>query len=107
MTEAVRAEAGPGLALPGVGESPGARVVRRLLRRRAAVIATAVVVAFVVIALAAPHVAPHDPIKQDFRAVRKAPSDTYRLGTDEVGRDVLSRLIWGARASLLAGVIPV
>src|SRR6266545_1667780 len=40
-------------------------------------------------------------------AVRKAPSDAYRLGTDEVGRDILSRLIWGARASLLAGVIPV
>jgi peptide/nickel transport system permease protein len=107
MTEAVRTEAGPVLALPAVGESPGARVVRRLLRRPAAVIAMAVVAAFVVVALAAPHVAPHDPIKQDFRAVRKAPSDVYRLGTDEVGRDVLSRLIWGARASLLAGVIPV
>ncbi len=39
--------------------------------------------------------------------VRKAPSAVYRLGTDEVGRDVLSRLLWGARASLLAGVIPV
>jgi peptide/nickel transport system permease protein len=43
----------------------------------------------------------------DYRAVRKAPSDTHRLGTDEVGRDVLSRLVWGARASLLASVIPV
>ena len=57
--------------------------------------------------MAAPHVAPHDPVKQDFRSVRKPPSATYRLGTDEVGRDVLSRLVWGARASLLAGVIPV
>src|SRR5688572_10429021 len=110
MTEAVQAEA-PAAVAPAsaaaAGETPGARVVRRLLRRPAAVIAMAVVAAFVVIALAAPHVAPHDPIKQDFRAVRKAPSDTYRLGTDEVGRDVLARVIWGARASLLAGVIPV
>jgi peptide/nickel transport system permease protein len=82
-------------------------VVQRLLRRPPAVIAAAVVAAFVVIAVGAPHVAPFDPIKTNFLAVRKAPSDVYRLGTDEVGRDVLSRLIWGARASLLAGVIPV
>ena len=41
------------------------------------------------------------------RLLRRSPSAVYRLGTDEVGRDVLSRLIWGARASLLAGVIPV
>jgi peptide/nickel transport system permease protein len=82
-------------------------VVRRLVRRPPAVVAAAVVAAFVVIALTAPHVAPYDPIKPNVLAIRKAPSETYRLGTDEVGRDVLSRLIWGARASLLAGVIPV
>jgi peptide/nickel transport system permease protein len=82
-------------------------VLGRLLRRPPAVIAMAVVAAFVAIALAAPLVAPYDPIKQNFLAIRKAPSEAYRLGTDEVGRDVLSRLIWGARASLLAGVIPV
>ena len=79
----------------------------RLLRRPPAVIAATVVAAFIVIALVAPHLAPFDPIATNFLAVRKPPSDVYRLGTDEVGRDVLSRLIWGARASLLAGVIPV
>jgi peptide/nickel transport system permease protein len=67
----------------------------------------AVLTVFVAVAVAAPHVAPFDPIKMDYRAVRKPPSDVYRLGTDEVGRDVLSRLVWGARASLLASVIPV
>jgi peptide/nickel transport system permease protein len=66
-----------------------------------------VVAAFVIIALGAPYFAPFDPIKTDYRAIRKAPSATHLLGTDEVGRDVLSRLVWGARASLLAGVIPV
>jgi peptide/nickel transport system permease protein len=81
--------------------------MRRLTRRPVALAATVVVAAFVAIALAAPHLAPYDPIKTDFRAVRKAPSGAHVLGTDEVGRDVLSRLIWGARASLLAGVIPV
>ena len=79
----------------------------RLLRRPPAVIAATVVAAFIVIALVAPHLAPFDPIATNFLAVRKPPSDVYRLGTDEVGRAVLSRLIWGARASLLAGVIPV
>jgi peptide/nickel transport system permease protein len=95
------------LALPAVGETRSRSVWRRLLRRPPAIIALGAVAAFLVLALAAPHVAPYDPIKQNFLAIRKAPSDAYRLGTDEVGRDVLSRLIWGARASLLAGVIPV
>src|SRR5206468_11604912 len=81
--------------------------VRRLLRRPAAALALAVVGAFVLIALGAPWLAPFDPIATDFGAVRKAPSALHRLGTDEVGRDVLARLIWGARASLLAGLIPV
>jgi peptide/nickel transport system permease protein len=71
------------------------------------VIAALVVLAFIGIALGAAHLAPFDPIATDFAAVRKAPSAVHLLGTDEVGRDVLSRLIWGARASLLAGVIPV
>jgi peptide/nickel transport system permease protein len=65
------------------------------------------VLAFIVIAVGAPYIAPHDPVAIDYLAIRKPPSDVYRLGTDEVGRDVLSRLIWGARASLLAGVVPV
>ena len=85
----------------------GAPALRRLTRRPAAMIAAAVVLAFVAVAVAAAHVAPYDPVKTDFLAVRKPPSAAHWLGTDEVGRDVLSRLIWGARASLLAGVIPV
>ena len=75
----------------------------RLLRRPAAALAIAMVSAFILVAGAAPWLAPFDPVATDFGAVRKAPSALHRLGTDEVGRDVLSRLIWGARASLLAG----
>ncbi len=62
---------------------------------------------FVGIALAAPLVSPHDPIATDWLAVRKAPSLRHLFGTDEIGRDVLSRVIWGARASLLAGLVSV
>ena len=95
------------IAEPIVPHARRPRVARRVLRRPAALIATLVVAAFVVIALGAPYFAPFDPIKTDYRAVRKAPSSAHPLGTDEVGRDVLSRLIWGARASLLAGAVPV
>ena len=83
------------------------RVAKRLLRRPASVLAMALVAGFIAVAVAAPYLAPYDPNATNFGAIRKAPSDLYRLGTDEVGRDLLSRLIWGARASLLAGVIPV
>ncbi|HYB40816.1 MAG TPA: ABC transporter permease [Candidatus Methylomirabilis sp.] len=82
-------------------------VALRLARRPLVAGAEAIVVAFVLIAVTAPRLAPFDPNATNFAAVRKPPSATHPLGTDEVGRDVLSRLLWGARASLLAGVIPV
>ena len=65
------------------------------------------VVAFVVVAIAAPLIAPYDPLATSWSAVRKAPSAAHFFGTDELGRDVLSRVVFGARASLLAGVVSV
>jgi peptide/nickel transport system permease protein len=59
------------------------------------------------VAILAPLIAPYDPAQQSWSAVRKAPSWSYWLGTDEVGRDVLSRVVFGARASLLAGFVSV
>ena len=90
-----------------VPASPGRRALRKLVRRRAAMIGLAVVLGFVVLALAAPWIAPHDPVATSWGAIRKAPSAAHWFGTDEIGRDVLSRVIWGARASLLAGVVSV
>ena len=81
--------------------------LRRLLRRPSAAIALVVIVAFVAIAVFAPFLAPYDPIATNFAAVRKAPSAAHWFGTDEIGRDVLSRVIFGARASLEAGVLSV
>jgi peptide/nickel transport system permease protein len=66
-----------------------------------------VILFFVGIALTAPLVSPYDPIATDWLAVRKAPSLRHLFGTDEIGRDVLSRVIWGAQASLLAGLVSV
>jgi peptide/nickel transport system permease protein len=81
--------------------------LRRLLRRHAAALALVVIAVFVAVALFAPIIAPYDPIATSFSSVRKAPSAAHWFGTDEIGRDVLSRVIFGARASLLAGVVSV
>jgi peptide/nickel transport system permease protein len=62
---------------------------------------------FILVALFAPWVAPDDPIKTSWSLIRKAPSWAHWMGTDENGRDVLSRVIYGARASMAAGVIAV
>jgi len=87
--------------------SPGRRAMLRLVRRRGAMLGLAVVLLFIAIALCAPLIAPYDPVQTSWSAVRKAPSAAYWFGTDELGRDVLSRVIWGARASLLAGLVSV
>ena len=87
--------------------SPARRALLRLMRRRGAMLGLAIVLAFVAIAFFAPLIAPQDPLQTSWSAVRKAPSAQYLFGTDEIGRDVLSRVIWGARASLLAGLVSV
>ncbi len=89
------------------GESPGRRALRRFLRHRLAVFGAVVVLAFVLVALLAPWIAPYDPIETSWARIRRPPSEAHWFGTDENGRDVLSRLIWGARASLMAGVVSV
>jgi peptide/nickel transport system permease protein len=87
--------------------SPGRRALRRLGHRRGAMVALGVVAFFIVLALLAGGIAPYDPVATSWSAVRKAPSAAHWFGTDEIGRDVLSRVIWGTRASLLAGVVSV
>jgi len=88
-------------------ENPWLRAWRRLKRRKGAMVALAVVVLFILLAVLAPWIAPYDPTRTSFAMVRKAPSWAHWLGTDEVGRDVLSRVIFGARASLSAGLVSV
>jgi peptide/nickel transport system permease protein len=88
-------------------ESPAARAWRRLLRRKGAILGLCVIGLFIVCAACAPLIAPYDPIVQSWSAVRKAPSLVHLFGTDDVGRDVFSRVIYGTRASLFAGVISV
>jgi peptide/nickel transport system permease protein len=88
-------------------ESPLVRAWRRLKRRKGAMVALVVLLVIVMLAAFAPYLGLHDPIKQGWSSVRKPPSGSYWFGTDEVGRDVFARIIYGARASLSAGVISV
>jgi peptide/nickel transport system permease protein len=88
-------------------DSPGRRALRKLMRRKAAVFGLCVVTLFVLVAVLAPWIAPSDPVKTSWTAIRKAPSALHWFGTDENGRDILSRIVHGASASLRAGVISV
>jgi len=104
MSAVLNAAATAAAAVPA---SPWRRAWRKLVRRRPAMIGLVVVLGFVALALAAPWIAPHDPVATSWGAIRKAPDAAHWFGTDDIGRDVLSRVIWGTRASLLAGVVSV
>ena len=94
-------------AVAPANAKPWRRAVRRLVKRRGAMVGAVVVLFFVLVAVAAPLIAPYEPVATRWSAVRKPPSLEHWFGTDEIGRDVLSRVIFGARASLLAGVVSV
>jgi len=83
------------------------RVLAKFLRNRSAVIGGVVVIFFILVAALGPLLPIADPTATDWGLVRKAPSANNWFGTDEIGRDIFSRMIWGASASLQAGVISV
>jgi ABC-type dipeptide/oligopeptide/nickel transport system permease subunit len=80
---------------------------RRALSTRFALFGGIVVIVVVLMAFCAPLVSPYDPIKQDLGAALARPSLAHPLGTDNNGRDVLTRVIWGTRISLIAGLTSV
>src|SRR3954471_14197344 len=84
-------------------ESPARRALRRLFQRKVAVVGVVVVVTFILLALFAPWIVPYDPIATSWTLVRKPPSSAHWFGTDDLGRDIFGRVIYGARASLTAG----
>ncbi len=105
MTDAVLA-ANP-VTDAGELDSPARRARRRLFKRKAAVAGLAVLTIFILLTLLAPLIVPYDPIATSWSLVRKPPSMAHWFGTDELGRDILSRVVYGARASLMAGLISV
>ncbi|HEY8548096.1 MAG TPA: dipeptide/oligopeptide/nickel ABC transporter permease/ATP-binding protein [Acidimicrobiales bacterium] len=91
---------------PAPGQSP-TRGARQALRDPVTLAALVFVTLLVVAAVLAPWLAPHDPQQQDLNDTLAGPGAEHWLGTDELGRDVLSRLLHGARTSLLAAVVAV
>jgi peptide/nickel transport system permease protein len=80
---------------------------RRLRKSRTAVLGIIIIILFTLIAFFAPYIAPYDPLEQNFIKSFRAPSAEHYLGTDEFGRDIFSRILYGARISLQIGFIAV
>lgn len=89
------------------GQQSQSRAWRKLKANKGALVGLAIVFFFAGLAIAAPLLPIADPNGTNWSAIRKGPSAVYWLGTDDLGRDILARMIWGAQASLLAGVLSV
>jgi peptide/nickel transport system permease protein len=89
---------------PAITLPPPSSFLRRFCRNRTATVATIILIAITLVAIFAPELAPHDPARSSLRNILKPPSANYLLGTDDLGRDVLSRLIYASRLSLVASV---
>jgi peptide/nickel transport system permease protein len=84
-----------------------ARVWRQARRRPASAVGAVIVLLFVAGALAAPLIAGADPMQSDWKLIRKPPSLAHPFGTDDLGRDLYARVVWGARISMQAGVFSI
>jgi peptide/nickel transport system permease protein len=91
----------------GVEQREKSRAWGKLRKSRSALAGLAIILFFTLLAVAAPILPIPDPVATSWSAIRKAPSAAHWLGTDDLGRDILSRMIWGAQASLMAGIFSV
>ncbi len=83
------------------------RAWRKMKANRGSLVGLVIIAFFALLAITAPILPIPDPVATSWGALRKAPSAAHWLGTDDLGRDILSRMIWGAQASLMAGVVSV
>jgi peptide/nickel transport system permease protein len=81
-----------------------AKGLRALARSKSALVGMVIIGIMILLAIAAPVIAPYDPVKTNLRAINQTPSTSHLLGTDAFGRDILSRLLHGARLSLFLGI---
>ena len=90
----------------GAGPAAGSGLAwRRFRRNRRLLVGSAIVAAFLLVTLSAPGLAPRDPLERDLANTLQAPSRGHLLGTDELGRDLLSRILYGARITLGISVV--
>jgi len=87
--------------------SPWRDFLHALVRNPLALVSGGFVLLLVLVAIFAPWLAPWDPMAPDWMALSSPPSSTHWMGTDELGRDLFSRIIFGARISLYVGVLSV
>jgi ABC-type dipeptide/oligopeptide/nickel transport system permease subunit len=92
------------IATPAVSLPPTSTFIQRFCRNRTAMVSAIILLVIVLVAIFAPYIAPHDPARSSLRAILKPPSAMYLLGSDDLGRDVLSRLIYASRLSLMSSV---
>lgn len=85
----------------------GSRAWERFKKNRMAVISLVILATLIILALLAPAIAPYDPAEQDLLNRLKAPSSDHWFGTDDLGRDVFTRVLYGARVSLSVGIFSV
>lgn len=102
------------LAVPGRDESvpvsrdrSRSRGLRTLVRNKSAVIGILILLVFAVVALAAPLLTPYDPAQQSLQSAFEKPSASHPLGTDNLGRDILARIMFGGRYTLMIGILAV
>mgnify|MGYP006296014231 CR=1 FL=1 len=89
------------------GGNPWLEAGRRLMKSRIGVLGIVFIGILVLVAIFAPVIAPHDPLEQNILKRYQAPSSEHLLGTDEMGRDILSRIIYGSRISLQVGLFSI
>lgn len=110
MVKAIR-PAGASVPLAAKGSkarsNAGRVFVSRILRTRGAGFGLAMTTLVVALALVAPIVSPYDPLEQDITAILQSPSRQHWMGTDQLGRDNFSRIIYGSRVSIQAGLVSV
>ncbi len=97
----------PSQAVLRESESAARQALKRFARNRLALAGLVLIAILTVMAVFAPWLAPYDPIQQNYDALSQAPSRLHLFGTDNLGRDVLTRTIYGARVSLSAGVVAI
>jgi peptide/nickel transport system permease protein len=115
MTELVTGEpaaAGPAAAVQGAEPSVArvsqwADIRHRFFANKLAVVGLAIIVILILVAIFAPLLAPHDPLKQDLNATLQSPGAAHLLGTDALGRDQFSRLIYGSRIAVIVGLASI
>ncbi|RKK04833.1 ABC transporter permease subunit [Pseudoroseomonas wenyumeiae] len=107
IDDITEADLDSGTSVPLEIRSPLAEFWRRLLRQRVALVAGLLILVVIVAAVAAPWIAPFDPAEPDYENVLAGPSALHWAGTDAYGRDIFSRIIWGARISISVGFLSV